>query len=149
MEITTFSADLAKNKFQVHGFDARGEKRLCRTLKRAQVLSFFEAQDVLLAHATREPWIKARTALVNQLIDERIAACDRVLQAQYRDTPACQRIGAVGGIGVMTATATLALVGDARHMRSGRHLSAWLVLTPREHLKQQGPSVRPASAHSE
>ena len=143
MKITTFAVDLAKSKFRVHGFDAKGEKRLAKTLKRAEFLAFFaqhpercevvmeacggahhwaraleglgyrvrlippqfvkpfvvgnkndpndtdaifEAsqrpkmrsvavksiaqQDALLVHATREQWVKARTALVNQIRGE-------------------------------------------------------------------------------
>src|SRR5579859_5278738 len=45
MEITVFSIDLAKSKFQVHGFDARGEKRVGRTLKRSDFLPFFRARE--------------------------------------------------------------------------------------------------------
>ena len=44
MEITVFSVDLAKNKLQVHGYDARGEKRFGKTLKRDQFLAFFRGQ---------------------------------------------------------------------------------------------------------
>jgi transposase len=33
----------------------------------------------------------------------------------------------------MTATAVIAGVGDARQFRSGRELSAWLGLVPRQH----------------
>lgn len=257
MEITVFAVDLAKNKFQVHGYDARGEKRFGRALKRDQFLAFFrdresrcevvmeacgsahhwgrqllglgyrvrlipaqfvkpfvignktdandadaifeasrrdkvrpvrvkriEQQDAFLLHSTREQWIKMRTALVNQirgelaergivfgrrigvlraglqrvlgeeataevtesfrqwliqrqadwrLMDARIQACDDALQAQYQASPACEQIGAARGIGVMTATATTALVGDGRQFSSARHFSAWLGVTPKEH----------------
>ena len=39
----------------------------------------------------------------------------------------------VPGIGVLTATALIAYVGDVRRFRSGRHFAAYLGLTPREH----------------
>lgn len=39
----------------------------------------------------------------------------------------------VPGIGVLTATALVAYVGDVRRFRSGRHFAAYLGLTPREH----------------
>jgi transposase len=39
--IATIGLDLAKNVFQVHGVDARGNVRLKKTLRRAQVASFF------------------------------------------------------------------------------------------------------------
>jgi transposase len=40
---------------------------------------------------------------------------------------------AVGGISPLTATALIAAVGDARQFRSGREMSAWLGLVPRQH----------------
>jgi transposase len=257
MEITVFAVDLAKNKFQVHGFDARGEKRYGKTLKRSDFLPFFERQerrcevvmeacgsahhwgrqllalgyrvrlippqfvkpfvvgnktdandadaiyeasrrekvrpvpikrieqqDALLCHSTREQWMKGRTAIINQirgelaergvvfakrvgvlrrgvngmltepvrgeltpvfyrwlaqrledwkLLDARIKECERAMQAAYEATPACEQIGHADGIGLMTATATVAMVGNGRQFRSGRHFSAWLGVTPKEH----------------
>ncbi|OGT90238.1 MAG: IS110 family transposase [Gammaproteobacteria bacterium RIFOXYA12_FULL_61_12] len=41
MKITTVGFDLAKNVFQAHGVDERGQVKLKKTLKRAQVLPFF------------------------------------------------------------------------------------------------------------
>jgi transposase len=41
MNITTAGLDLAKNLFQVHGVDERGKAVLRKTLKRADVVSFF------------------------------------------------------------------------------------------------------------
>ena len=41
MNITTIGIDLAKNVFQVHGVDARGKAVLRKTLRRADVVSFF------------------------------------------------------------------------------------------------------------
>jgi len=258
MNISVFAVDLAKNKFQVHGYDARGEKRLARTLRRAQVVQFFSdwpgrgevvmeacggahywgrrllelgyrvrliapqfvkpfvvgnktdandadaifeasrraqvrpvpvkgvaQQDALLAHASREQWVKVRTALVNQVrgelaergivfgkgigvlraglrqmlggecpgeevtpmlrawltqrqvdwqwLDAQVKCCERQMRQQYRATPACELIGQADGIGLMTATATVALVGDGRQFGSARHYAGWLGLTPREH----------------
>lgn len=40
---------------------------------------------------------------------------------------------AVPGVGRLIATARLATVGAARQYKSGRQLSAWLGLVPREH----------------
>ncbi len=41
MEVTTIGMDLAKNVFQAHGVDARGEVSVCKTLRRRQVAPFF------------------------------------------------------------------------------------------------------------
>jgi transposase len=36
-------------------------------------------------------------------------------------------------VGPLIATALIATVGNAQQFKSGRHLSAWLGLVPREH----------------
>ena len=38
MKISVYAIDLAKNKFQVHGFDVHGERRVAKTLSRAGML---------------------------------------------------------------------------------------------------------------
>jgi transposase len=255
MNITVYAVDLAKNKFQVHGFDTRGERRVAKTLSRSGMLKFFASregaevvmeacasahywgrylmmlgyrvrlipaqhvrayvlgnktdandadaiyavsrrkdirpvqvktvaqQDALLVHNTRERLIAARTALINQVrgvlaergvvfgqrvnvlrrelaawletppggevtellqqwvrerwaewdvLAEQIAHCDRQMRQWYQTTPACAQIGEVEGIGVITATAVVASVGDARQFDSGRQFASWLGLTPKE-----------------
>ncbi|MCI0673616.1 MAG: IS110 family transposase, partial [Myxococcaceae bacterium] len=47
--------------------------------------------------------------------------------------PAAQLLLTVPGVGVLTATALVAFVGDVQRFRSGRHFAAYLGLTPREH----------------
>lgn len=47
--------------------------------------------------------------------------------------PDAQRLMSVPGVGVLTATAFVAFVGDVRRFRSGRDFAAYLGLTPREH----------------
>lgn len=57
---------------------------------------------------------------------------DRLQEFAQRDVTT-QRYQQVPGIGLMTATALRASVGSLDRFRSGRHLSAWLGLVPREH----------------
>jgi transposase len=45
----------------------------------------------------------------------------------------CQKIAAIPGVGVMTATAMVAAVGDAKAFKNGRHLAAWIGLVPQQH----------------
>lgn len=61
-----------------------------------------------------------------------IETIDRAIMAQHKASPASRRLAAVPGIGPITATAFVATIGDARAFRSGRHLAAWLGLTPRQ-----------------
>lgn len=49
----------------------------------------------------------------------------------HRGCEASQRLAAVPGIGVLTATALVAAVGDGRQFHSARHFAAWLGLTPK------------------
>lgn len=42
MQVTTVGIDLAKNVFQVHGIAENGEAVFNRTIRRAQLLAFFE-----------------------------------------------------------------------------------------------------------
>lgn len=46
--------------------------------------------------------------------------------------PAVEHLRSVPGIGILTATALVAFVGEPRRFRSGRHLASYLGLTPRE-----------------
>jgi hypothetical protein len=46
--------------------------------------------------------------------------------------PEAQRLMTIPGVGVLTATALVAFVGDARRFRSGRAFAAYLGLTPKE-----------------
>lgn len=257
MNSNVYAVDLAKNKFQLHGFDVHGERRFAKTLSRAGMLKFFSddkagaevvmeacasahywgrrllglgyrvrlipaqhvrayvlgnktdandadaiyavsrrkdirpvqvktviQQDALLVHNTRERLIVARTALINQLrgvlaergvvfgtradvlrrelvvwldspaegevtpllqqwvrdrraewakIDEEIAACDQQMRQWHQSTPECLQISEVEGIGVITATAVVASVGNAHQFDSGRQFASWLGLTPKEH----------------
>lgn len=61
-----------------------------------------------------------------------IEAVERAIMAQHKASPASRRLAQVPGIGPITATALVATLGDARAFRSGRHLAAWLGLTPRQ-----------------
>ena len=45
----------------------------------------------------------------------------------------CQRLAQVEGVGPLIATALVAAVGNAHEFKSGRELSAWLGLVPRQH----------------
>ncbi len=62
---------------------------------------------------------------------EEIAHCEVLLAAWHRQNEASQRLAAVLGVGVLTATAIVA-TGDARQYRNGRQLAAALGLVPKQ-----------------
>jgi transposase len=67
------------------------------------------------------------------LLEGRIEAIERELAAIARQSDACQALASVPGIGLLTSTAMLAAVGDARSFDSGRRYASFFGLTPREH----------------
>lgn len=69
--------------------------------------------------------------LVHQ--EERIANHDTRIEELSRTDENCRRLRTIPGIGPMIATALMASVGNAGEFRSGREMSAWLGLIPRQH----------------
>lgn len=66
-------------------------------------------------------------------LEEQMDDIERQLKHLTRHNPEVQALQSVSGIGLLTATATVAAVGTPQHFRSGRQFSAWLGITPREH----------------
>lgn len=65
-------------------------------------------------------------------MNRRIEALEQQLEAYERGDERCRRLRAIPGVGLLTATAIVASVGDAREFRSGREFAAWLGLVPRQ-----------------
>lgn len=72
-----------------------------------------------------------RVAYISKL-DEDITGLEQHITAWFKRCPQCQRISKIPGIGVLTATALVATVGDVQQFKSGRELSAWLGLVPKQ-----------------
>ena len=66
---------------------------------------------------------------VHQL-DGRIKQYDAHVRAMARDCTAAQQLMQLMGVGETTATALVAMVGNASEFSSGRQLAAWLGLVP-------------------
>jgi transposase len=65
-------------------------------------------------------------------IDRRISNFDHELAERARAEETTCRLMKIPGIGVLTATALVAAVGNARTFTRGRNLAAWLGLVPRQ-----------------
>jgi len=85
-----------------------------------------ERLPAMLIDSLRELW--------NELdrLDEQIADIERRLQTWMKEDKACKAIAAIPGVGLLTATATVATMGDAKAFRSGREFAAWLGLVPKQ-----------------
>lgn len=68
-----------------------------------------------------------------QQLDHQLALCDREIAQSARDDEAAQRLQAVAGVGVITADAVCASVGNAHDFKNGRQFAAWMGLTPRQY----------------
>lgn len=65
-------------------------------------------------------------------LDKRIKACDAKIAALFKTNERCQQIGEIPGIGVITATALIASIGEPTMFKNGQGLSAWIGLVPRQ-----------------
>ena len=59
-------------------------------------------------------------------------AIEKRLGLQLKATPYMQRIAPVSGVGLLTATAAIADMGDARAFKLGREFCSWLGLGPKQ-----------------
>ena len=64
-------------------------------------------------------------------LDAQILQIEQRLRQWHREDTASQRIAAIPGVGLLTAPAAVAAMGDARAFKSGREFAAWLGLVPR------------------
>jgi transposase len=65
-------------------------------------------------------------------ISTRITELDTRLHAAHKANPVSQRLATIPGVGPITAL-TLAIEIDETQFESGRHLAAWVGLTPKDH----------------
>jgi transposase len=77
-------------------------------------------------------------ALINDMreewcaLDHRICAFDNEFAARAREDERARRLATIPGIGVLSATALVAAIGDGQSFARGRDLAAWLGLVPRQ-----------------
>jgi len=66
-------------------------------------------------------------------LDQRATHYDQQIEFIAEGDEQAQRLMTIPGIAAKGATALLAAIGDISHFKSGRELSAWLGLVPRQH----------------
>ena len=79
-----------------------------------------------------------RSALAETLaeirdLERRVDDVERQLRAVAAQTPVVAQLMSIQGIGLLSATALVAAVGDIQRFRTCRHFAGFLGLTPREH----------------
>ncbi|TAH45428.1 MAG: IS110 family transposase [Betaproteobacteria bacterium] len=75
--------------------------------------------------------LQAQRARIDTLTQD-IEEIERKLSAWRRQDEAARRLMQIPGVGVLTATAAVATIGEAKVFRSGREFAAFLGLVPRQ-----------------
>jgi transposase len=94
------------------------------------VLALIEDADSELPDALRSIFHEACQEI--REIEARMKQVERQLEGMAAPMPAVELLLTIPGIGLLTATALVAFLGDIRRFSSGRHLASYLGLTPRE-----------------
>ncbi|WP_415873834.1 IS110 family transposase [Burkholderia ubonensis] len=65
-------------------------------------------------------------------LDEQIAEIERRMREWKQEERAVKAISEIPGVGLLTATAAVAMMGDPKAFRSGREFAAWAGLVPKQ-----------------
>ena len=68
-----------------------------------------------------------------QEMDRQVDELEKQIMLWHRENEASRRLAEIGGIGPITASATVATVGRVREFKNGRQMAAWMGLVPRQH----------------
>lgn len=80
----------------------------------------------IVIEALREQWQRIME------LDAQIADIERKLKSWLKADKAARAIADIPGIGLLTATAAVATMGDAKAFKSGREFAAWVGLVPKQ-----------------
>jgi transposase len=117
-----------------------GYTALCRALPDA-LARLSSRLPAILVTTLREQWARVQNA------DDDLAAIERRLRDELKESEPSRKLAEIPGVGVLTATAMVAAIGDPACFRSGREFAAWLGLVPRQtgtggYVRQLGLSKR-------
>jgi transposase len=89
------------------------------------------AQPESAVPALLRPQLQRQLGEVRRLTDQ-MTEVERQIASWNRRQQDCERIAAIPGVGLLTATAAVATMGQANTFRSGRQFAAYLGLVPRQ-----------------
>jgi transposase len=98
---------------------------------RPAVTALLAEADAALPAALRPTLQSALDELA--ALEERLRAVEQQLTALAAELPAVATLRTIPGVGLLTATALVGFVGDARRCPTARRFASYLGLTPREH----------------
>jgi transposase len=85
-----------------------------------------ERLPAVLVDTLREQWNRVAE------LDEQIARIERRMREWKKDDRAVKAIIEIPGVGLLTATASVAMMGDPKAFSSGREFAAWVGLAPKQ-----------------
>ena len=106
----------------VAGIGRNGVEKLLELITRGE--------DERLPSAARECLMALAAQL--ELVKRQILEADRRVRAWHRTSKTSKRLEAIPGVGPLVATALVASIPDPHVFRSGRDLSAWIGLVPKQ-----------------
>lgn len=74
-------------------------------------------------------------------MDRRVKSIENKLETICSQREDCQRLLSIPGVGLLSATAMVAAVGNINAFKNGRELAAWLGLVPRQHSTGGKPTL--------
>jgi transposase len=83
-----------------------------------------------LSHAGRQLFSDLYEEMLEH--DKRIKIYDQKINEIFKSNAMCQKISKIEGVGAITATAIVAVIGDPKVFKNGRHFSAFLGLVPKQ-----------------
>ena len=93
--------------------------------------AILEDPDNKLSGALR--MLLAQLQLETQYLSRQIDESDKLILQIANEIESCRRLIAIPGIGPLTATATIAAIGNGAAFKKGRGFAAWLGVVPGEH----------------
>ena len=93
--------------------------------------AILEDADNKLSGALR--MLLAQLQLEMQYLGRQIDESDKIILQIANEIESCRRLIAIPGIGPLTATATIAAIGNGAAFKKGRGFAAWLGVVPGEH----------------
>jgi transposase len=104
---------------------AKGKKALFSEIE-ASLDGLAETLPQMVADSLREQVFRIKSIMAD------MQAIERRLAQQLRTDEQMKRIAQIPGVGVLTATAAIATMGQASAFKSGREFCAWLGLVPKQ-----------------
>lgn len=85
-----------------------------------------ERLPAMVIDTLREQWARIG------VLDAEVTKIEQRLKSWFDQNQACQTIADIRGVGLISATAVVATMGDPKTFKSGREFAAWLGLVPRQ-----------------